>query len=197
MLEDEPLGLFGSLKLLYGLTDLNREGWLRRGIPDYLCESVAGHIYRTARAAFHYTQDYRLVKILSVHDWGEAIIGDITPHDKVDPREKRRLETAAMRRITSPLPFGDKVMDLWLEYENGTTVQAKTAKQLDKLDAAVMALVYEDRGFNVSEFYPYTRERLSDPVLLRVFDILLRREHDLRNSHNVYFGLLAEARGRR
>lgn len=197
MLKEEPLSLFGSLKLLYGLTDLNREGWLRRGIPEYLCESVAGHIYRSARAAFHYTRDSRLVKMLSVHDWGEAIIGDITPHDNVDPHEKRRLETDAMKRITSPLPFGDKVMELWLEYEDGNTVRAKMAKQLDKLDAAVMALVYEDMGFNVSEFYPYTRERLSDPALLGVFDILLRREHDLRNSHNVYFRLLAEARDRR
>jgi putative hydrolases of HD superfamily len=194
MSENGSLGLVESLRIVYGLKNLKREGWLRRGVPDYLCESVAGHSYRTTQAGFHYTADTRMTKMLIVHDWGEGIVGDITPHDEVDPNEKSRLETEAMRRIVRPLPYGNKIMDLWWEYEDGKTPRAKTAKQLDKLDATVMAFVYEDMGFDVSEFYPYTRDKLADPTLVRVFDTLLKRDHKLRDSHKVYFGLLAEAR---
>ena len=194
MLENGYLGLVGSLKTVYGLKNLKRQGWLDRGVPDHLCESVAGHSYRTAQAGLHYTADSRVAKMLIVHDWGEGIVGDITPHDNVDPDEKRRLETEAMTRIVNPLPLGNRIMSLWLEYENGETPRAKTAKQLDKFDAAVMALVYENMGFDVSEFYPYTRDRLTDPTLLQVFDTLLERDHNLKDSHRVYFGLLAEAR---
>ena len=68
------------------------------------------------------------------------------------------------------------------------------AKQLDKLDAAVMALVYEQMGFEVSEFYPYSRNKLTDSALVQVFDTLLERNHNLQDSHRVYFNLLAEAR---
>ena len=194
MLRNESLGLVGSIRTVYGLTDLKRQGWLDRGVPEHLCESVAGHSYRTSQAGFHYTRDSRMVRMLVVHDWGEGIVGDITPHDNVDPNEKRRLETDAMRRIVSPLPFGNQIMSLWLEYEDAKTPRAKTAKQLDKLDAAVMALVYEQMGFEVSEFYPYSRNKLTDSALVQVFDTLLERNHNLQDSHRVYFNLLAEAR---
>ncbi len=194
MFTNRPIGLVDSLRTIYELKNLKRQGWLRRGVPDYLCESVAGHSYRTAQAGFYYSGDAQLAKMLLIHDWPEAIVGDITPHDNVNPDEKRRLETDAMNRIVSPLPYGDRLMNLWLEYEGRETTRAKTATQLDKLDAAVMALVYEEKGFEVSEFYPYARDRLTDFSLLQVFDTLLRKDHDLRDSHRVYFGLLAEAR---
>ena len=124
----------------------------------------------------------------------ESIVGDIIPSDGVDPVEKSRLETEAMQSITNPLLYGDKVMYLWLEYDHGVTPRARVAKQLDKLDAGVMALVYEDLGFDVSELFPYAQRKLTDPALIHIFDTLVRREHDLANSHRFYFSLLAEAR---
>ncbi|MBP7885441.1 HD domain-containing protein [Patescibacteria group bacterium] len=39
---------------------------------------------------------------------------------------------------------GDReILDLWLEYEEGETQEAKIVKQLDKLDAAIQAIEYE------------------------------------------------------
>lgn len=194
MLKNQSLGLVESLQTVCSLKDLKRQGWLQRGVPSRLCESVAGHCYRTAQAGFHYTHDLQTMTMLLIHDWPESMVGDITPRDAVDPAEKSRLETEAMRSITNPLLYGNNVMNLWLEYEHGVTPRARIAKQLDKLDAAVMAFVYENLGFPVSEFFPYARERLHDPALIHVFDRLARREHDLSQSHRVYFSLLAEAR---
>jgi len=130
--------------------------------------------------------------MLLVHDLSELIVGDITPHDNIPPEEKRRRETEAMHDLTKDYSYGQEVMELWQEYDQGQTPEAKIAKQLDKLDAAVKALVYEAQGFEVSEFYPYTQRKLTDPDLQEILEILLRKEHDLKDSHGVYFRLLSE-----
>jgi hypothetical protein len=54
-----------------------------------------------------------------------------------------------------------------------STPRAQLAHQLDKLDAGVKALFYENLGFDTSEFYPYTMDRLSDPTLIKIFERLL------------------------
>jgi len=182
-----------SLKTLHQLNYLKRSGWLLRGVPQDICESVATHCYSAAKAGFHYTQDLPLTTMLLVHDWPEAISGDPTPHDKIDPRIKHQREYEAMQFITKPLPYGDGLMNIWLEYEHKNTPRAQLAHQLDKLDAGVKALFYEHLGFNVSEFYPYTLEKLTDPVLVEIFETLLERNHNLLDSHRIYFKMLAEA----
>src|SRR3989344_68440 len=161
-----------SLKTVSQLNDLKRRGWLLRGVPPEICESVANHCYSAAKAGFHYTKDLHLTTMLSIHDWPEAISGDPTPHDKIDPRIKHQREYEAMQFITRPLPYGDGLMKIWLEYEHKTTIRAKLAHQLDKLDAGVKALYYENLGFDVSEFYPYTMDRLTDRTLVRIFEKL-------------------------
>ena len=186
------------IPLIGSLHEVERAGWRKRGVPSHLCESVLTHSVHAAQAAWYFTHDVRLTAMLVVHDLAESDprVGDITPHDKVDKEEKCRLETRAMVEITSRHLYGGAVMNLWLEYEEGRSRRAKVAKQLDKLDAAVMAFTYEGMGFDVSEFFPYTRARLVDVRLIDIFDVLCTRKHDLRDSHELYFGLLNQARVR-
>ena len=176
----ENLGLIKAIRTLYGMRNVKREGWLIRGVPRDQCESVWNHSLNTARASWAYTQDPSLFLMMIIHDGAEPIVGDITPYDNVNPAEKSRLETEAMKRITFSLPYGSRLMELWLEYEAGTTQRAKTGKQLDKLDAVVQALIYESKGFEVSEFYDYTREGLINPRLLMVFDRLLKKRTHIK-----------------
>jgi len=189
----ELSNIVNSMKILRQLNDLKRKGWLLRGVPPEKCESVADHCYSAAKAGFYYSRDLHLTAMLLIHDWPEAISGDFTPHDKVDPQVKHSLEYEAMQSITKPLPYGNRIMDLWLEYEEKATKRAKLAHQLDKLDAGVKALFYEDLGFDTSEFYPYTLEKLTDRTLIRIFERLLEKNHPLQDSHRVYFKMLAAA----
>ena len=39
-----------------------------------------------------------------IHDLGESIIGDITPHCGVDMDKKKQMETEAMKTLTGLLP---------------------------------------------------------------------------------------------
>ncbi|MEK6964530.1 MAG: HD domain-containing protein [Nanoarchaeota archaeon] len=182
-----------SLEILYGLKSVKRTGWLRRGVPPELCESSAAHSLHVIQAAYFFTggdtANYDLVDMMAMHDWPEAITGDPTPHDGLDPKVKHDLEHAAMIEITHGIPDGKKCLDTWLEYDAAQTPNAIIAKQLDKLDAAVKALYYESLGFKsaVSDFYPYTREKLTDPRLIRVFERLMKRDFPLEKSHLAYF----------
>ncbi len=90
---------------------------------------------------------------------------------------------------------GDReILDLWLEYEEGETQEAKIVKQLDKLDAAIQAIEYEKLWYNTEEFYPYAFSQLTDPILINILTILLKKEYPNINTYKQYF-LLLECRG--
>ncbi len=189
---EETPNSMAALEILYGLKNVKRRGWLLRGVPPELCESDAGHLLSVTRAAFLYTRDGDLADMLMSHDWPEVICGDPTPSDNINPIIKHEAELAAMKEITnhlSPKQRG-RYMGLWLEYEGKETPRSRLAHQLDKLDAAVKALYYENLGYDVSEFYPYTRQRLEDPNLINIFDRLMKRDFPLDKAHLVYFKLL-------
>lgn len=183
-----------ALEYIGGIGYVKRRGWIQHGVPVEKCESVAGHMKRCAQAAMFYANERRLTEMLLFHDWPEVIAGDVTPRDNVSRGVKYARELSAAQEIARTLP-GDRgtyFLGLWLEFEESKTERAILAKQLDKLDAGVKALEYEAQGFEVADFFPYTCEHLSDPTLLRIFELLLQREHPQLQSHLVYFSLLAQ-----
>jgi 5'-deoxynucleotidase YfbR-like HD superfamily hydrolase len=61
-------------------------------------------------------QSYRCIKLSIVHDFGESIIGDITPHDNVNNETKHKLESAAIEKLSKLLPNlskGDEIRQLF------------------------------------------------------------------------------------
>lgn len=94
-----------------------------------------------------------------VHDLAESIVGDIVPSDpNVTLAEKHELEKAAMLKLgeilgnpvgrfssMSLLKFGvaKEFYDLWVEYEECVTPEAKIVKQLDKFEMIFQANEYE------------------------------------------------------
>jgi 5'-deoxynucleotidase YfbR-like HD superfamily hydrolase len=80
---------------------------------------------------------------------------------------------------------------LWIEFEARETIEAKTLFQLDKLDAAIQALEYEKIGHSsVTDFYPDTLQKIFDPILKKIFEILLCREFTHVSFYEQYFLLL-------
>ncbi len=192
MFSPESVSTFGAYTNFL-LANVPRAGWVRKGILGTLCESVADHSYRSAQAAWLFTGDLHLVQMLLVHDWAENIVGDITPHDKIPDIIKHAREREAMGTLTGIISYGSLAFSLWEEYTVGQTKRAILAKQLDKLDAGVLALRYEQMGFDVDEFFGYTEGKLFDSSLRGIFDTLRKREHNLLRSPEVYFSLLKGA----
>jgi len=76
-------------------------------------------------------------------------VGDITPHCGVSDEEKHRLELETMEYISAtlgPLLGGEAILELWKEYEEGTTEEAKLLKDLDKIEMILQAQEYEEEG---------------------------------------------------
>lgn len=89
----------------------------------------------------------RLLKICMVHDLAEAVVGDITPHAGISKEDKRKMEEEALRGIINDLncaEVADEILSLWLDYEEGTTIECQLAKQLDKLEMIIQANEYEE-----------------------------------------------------
>jgi putative hydrolase of HD superfamily len=72
-----------------------------------------------------------------------------------------------MQRITNELDFpliGDELNELWLEYENGDTIEARIAKQLDKFEMIKQADEYEKSSGKVLEsFFLSTQDSFEHP----------------------------------
>lgn len=166
---------FNHLKQLY------RQGWLRRGIDPALCESVAEHSFATAVLALMICDAYfpeldtcQVLRLALLHDFGEVYAGDIVPSQNMPPEEKHRLEREAVEKIFRRMPSGERYLDLWEAYEAGSTPEARFVRQIDRLEMAFQASIYEYQEMgDLQEFYDSALAALSDPKLLEVIESLL------------------------
>jgi putative hydrolase of HD superfamily len=158
---------FNHLKQLY------RQGWLLRGVPPERCESVAEHTFGVALLAMLLAETHfpeldagKVLRLALLHDFGEIYAGDITPFDGIDRVEKVRREQAGVTQVLAKLPQGERYLALWEEYEGQNSPEARFVRQIDRLEMALQASVYERQGLgDLSEFFDYVRSFLSEPEL--------------------------------
>ena len=149
-----------QLKEILSLKNVLRTGWVRAGIPSP--ESVAAHSWGMSMLALKLApKELDLARVLSlciVHDIPEVRVGDLTPHD--DTSTKAADELKAMTEMAP------EWVALFEEYEQGKTPEAKFVKQLDKLDMALQAEIYQSKfDIPLTEFIESARLRIDDEVL--------------------------------
>ncbi len=169
----------GTESIWVALSSLPRTGWVQWGIPNP--ESVAEHILAVRSLAVawreHITlsdQEFAdLLAIIEVHDWSEVIVGDLVimgdETNVVELRSsKREREMAAMIKRCSGKSFGPEALALFKRYEFGSDQAAIYAKQLDKLQAVLLAAEYE-KSYHMpgllQEFVTYTDSYIDIPFL--------------------------------
>ena len=127
-----------------------RNWWVRRKIDP--AETVWEHSISAMLLVYWFRQQIEIVggnvgiiqDTLLIHDLAEsyAWVGDETPHDtdywSVDHRNN---EEATIRRILSQ---NSNLIELWLDYEEGRTLDGRLAMEFDKLQAISQARHYED-----------------------------------------------------
>ena len=126
-----------------------RTGWLDWNIKSDRIESVAEHIYSTLMLAismyseFNYKLDLsKVLYMLAVHELEEIFIGDLTMF-QIDREEKKKMGHEAVSKILSGLKKKDEIMNLVLEFDERETEEAKFAYLCDKLDADILARIYD------------------------------------------------------
>ena len=145
-----------------GLKEVERAGWKRSGLHNV--ESVAGHSWGVAFLAMQICPPeldrLRILEMAICHDVAEVRIGDITPHDNITAEEKVRIETEAMLDLSKGFPEGNRMLELYREYESGDTEEAKFLKLCDKLDMAFQSYVYQSRTDHDLRNFRKTANRL-------------------------------------
>lgn len=135
------------------LKNIIRSGWKCWNISKDRLESVAEHIYGVQMLAIAMKSEYnydidimKVINMLAIHELGETIIGDYTPFD-ITKEEKIKIEHEAVHKILSNLMDGSTNENLFIEFDEGITKEAKFARQCDKLECDIQAKIYDEEGF--------------------------------------------------
>jgi putative hydrolase of HD superfamily len=162
------------------LKKTKRTGWLRYSINDP--ESVADHSYRVALLAMLLgpkmgVDSEKVVKMALIHDLGEAIIGDIVTVSGnkrlSNITEKLKKERQAMIQILSLTENEKEYLELFDEYEENKTKEAKLVKQLDRVEMAIQAAEYEkDNNINLEEFFQTADAEVSNNYLKSILSAI-------------------------
>lgn len=132
-----------------------RSGWdsIHWHVKSERLESIAEHVYGTCILAISLDSEFdfnidinKVLKMLTIHEIGEVLIGDITPFDNISPEEKENIEHQAMLNVLGDLASKEELFDLLIEFDEHTTKEAKFAYLCDKMEADIQAKVYEDLG---------------------------------------------------
>ena len=165
------------------LKELKRTGWVLKNVPNP--ESVADHSFRTAIIALLLAEKLGLdkdkcVQMALIHDLAESVAGDITPHDDVSDEEKHELEKKAIVDLFKNVNHNN-VVELWNEFEEQKTAEAKFIMELDKIEMLLQAFEYEERyseeDIDLSEFWLYVEKRVHEPKIIEIFEILKERKN--------------------
>lgn len=131
------------------LKNVIRTGWLDWKVQRNRLESIAEHIYGVQMLAIAmksvYQYDIDIMKViymLAIHELGETIIGDLTQF-QISKEEKEKKEHEAVHSILSSLIDGDKIEELFLEFDSHATAEALFAYQCDKLECDLQCKLYD------------------------------------------------------
>lgn len=158
--DDQHTAMLHLQQRLLTLKLLPRTGWLQRGMQR--AESIAEHTFGVATLALiigDMVPDVdrgRLLAIALLHDMAEALIGDLpaTASQLFGSAAKHDAERRAMIELFHFLPQGDEYLELWNEYTERASREARLVKQLDRMEMLLQALAYEQAGHcGMDEFW--------------------------------------------
>ena len=134
------------------LKNVIRTGWIDWKVKRERVESIAEHIFGVQMLALamksEYEYDIDIMKVmymLAIHELGETIIGDLTQF-QISKEEKEKIEHEAVHKILSSLIDGDKIEELFLEFDAHETKEAIFAYQCDKLECDIQCKLYDQEG---------------------------------------------------
>ncbi len=142
---------------------LARTGWMQSGIPPSMAETVSQHTFLALLTAVDLMKELKkrgrtfnenkVLNMVLIHDLAEGIVGDIPLWTSKRVR-KRNLEEEAL--LSSGVPA--EMVNIWREYEEGVTIEAKISKLADLMATWRMAIHYKEIGFSVDDIMRTTEK---------------------------------------
>ena len=164
-------------KTAANLKKIYRQGWIEKLSLDNP-ESVADHSYSMAVMSMvisdleNYDSE-KILKMVLLHDLAESKIGDHTP-EQLSNEKKNKLENNAFDEIIKNLPDSIKsqYLKIWQEYQENTSPESKIVHQIDRLEMALQAKIYQKDGHSqekLESFFESAKTDITDPKLKELF----------------------------
>ena len=174
--------LLDFFKTAANLKKISRQGWIDKLSLDNP-ESVADHSYSMAIIGMVISdlQNYnseKILKMILLHDLAESKIGDYTPK-QLSKEKKNKLENNAFHEIIKNLPdlIKSQYLQIWQEYQENNSLESKIVHQIDKLEIALQAKIYEKDGHSkdkLESFFESAKTDISDPKLEELFTKIIK-----------------------
>ncbi len=169
-------------KTAANLKKISRQGWIDE-LSIENPESVADHSYSMAIMGMvisdleNYNSE-KILKMILLHDLSESKIGDYTP-SQLNKKKKNKLENDAFDEIIKNLPdlIKSQYLQIWQEYQENNSLESKIVHQIDKLEMALQAKIYEKDGHSqekLESFFESAKMDITDPRLKELFTKIIK-----------------------
>ncbi|MDV6010892.1 HD domain-containing protein [Haloechinothrix sp. LS1_15] len=154
---------------------MRRAGWWHAGVRDP--ESVAEHSLRAAQlagllAAEEGADPARAAYLALWHDIQEARTGDLPRAARPYVTKPDARAITADQTATLPTNSAESVRDAVDEYESATSLEARCARDADKLEMLLQAVEYASTGITqVDEWMATARKSLSTDTARRIAEV--------------------------
>lgn len=127
-----------------------RTGWIEIGIEKDRLESVAEHIYGCLVLVIAINSEYdlkldmqKVLKMMTLHELEEIIMGDLTLRNGITPEEKKELGKKYVHEVVKDLCEASEIEMLLDEFNDKLTDEAKFCYHIDKIECDFQAKVYD------------------------------------------------------
>ena len=169
-------------KTAVNLKNISRQGWMDKLSLKHP-ESVADHSYSMAIMGMiisdleNYNSE-KMLKMILLHDLAESKIGDYTPN-QISKENKIKIENNAYNEIINTLPEAIKLQygKIWEEYQKHESPESKIVHQIDKLEMALQAKMYQKQGSSkdtVESFFKSAENEITHPKLKDILNQILQ-----------------------
>jgi putative hydrolase of HD superfamily len=169
-------------KTAANLKKIPRQGWIDK-LSLENPESVADHTYSMAMMGMlisdleNYNSE-KILKMVLLHDLAESKIGDYTPK-QLSKEKKNKLENNAFNEVIKSLPdlIKSQYLQIWQEYQENNSPESKIVHQIDKLEMALQAKIYEKDGYSqekLDAFFESAKIDITDPKLKELFTKIIK-----------------------
>lgn len=158
----------------YSIKSLPRKGWLKRGVEHP--ESVASHTYGCNLIAMFFlpgtstVEGYskeRIINMLLLHDLAESRFGDYLPEESSEKKQHEELSYFEELSVLSVYPgIADlsETVSIFEEFESKSSINARIAKEIDKIENYIQLYMYKKDGHNIPDFVAW-KSSLEDQVV--------------------------------
>ncbi|MGC8606272.1 MAG: HD domain-containing protein [Vulcanisaeta sp.] len=156
--------LINAVSIVDTILNTPRIGWIQRGIPQVIAESVGDHVLLTSYITLIICNEVKrindtidvskCVSMALIHDAHEALAGNVGNNVRLLINEWRDLET----RLFDELGFPEELRNYFREYRYGLSVEGRIVNLADKLATFIRACIYAKTGYDTRELIINYRE---------------------------------------